>query len=198
MEARMKRVYSLVAVAVATTLALFLGLAAESLAAPADVPAGSKLEFSFNLIGYPAGKAYTGNCGDGHRIFVNREANHALVLVHDAGDWFIAECNATADNRAELDVDASAVASGTVAVYARILGKTGGHLKICFGTVTDFTSGEDLCLIGLFELTRGNGQSKFTLAPAAMFDASLEDLIWSVDTNADYRIVQFHVYSVPE
>jgi hypothetical protein len=30
-----------------------------------------------------------------------------------------------------------------------------------------------------------------------MFDAGLEDLSWSVDTNADFRIVQFRVYQLP-
>ena len=47
------------------------------------------------------------------------------------------------------------------------------------------------------DLTREKGQSKFQLAPSAMFDASLEDLIWTVDTNKDYRIVQFRVYTRP-
>src|SRR5882762_8239703 len=36
---------------------------------PKPIPAGSKLQFNFNVIGYPAGKTYDGNCGDGHRIF---------------------------------------------------------------------------------------------------------------------------------
>jgi len=30
-----------------------------------------------------------------------------------------------------------------------------------------------------------------------MFDASLQDLMWTVDTNSNFRIVQFRVYSRP-
>jgi hypothetical protein len=30
-----------------------------------------------------------------------------------------------------------------------------------------------------------------------MFDASLEDIVWTVDTNADFRIAQFRIYSRP-
>jgi hypothetical protein len=67
--------------------------------------------FSFNLIGYPAGKTYDGNCGDGHRIFVNWDAHSARVIVTN--------------------------------------------------------------------------------------DASLLDILWTVDTNSDFRIVQFRVYSRP-
>jgi hypothetical protein len=63
--------------------------------------------------------------------------------------------------------------------------------------LTDFLNGETLCLLGTIDLTRGNGQSKFTLAPSSMFDASLEDLMWTVDTNSDFRIAQFRVYSRP-
>src|SRR5215467_2382822 len=53
-------------------------LATASLASanPKNIPAGSKLVFNFNVIGYPAGNTYDGGCGDGHRIFVNRDANN--------------------------------------------------------------------------------------------------------------------------
>ena len=79
----------------------------------------------------------------------------------------------------------------------RILGKPGGNFHACGQTLTDFMSGDTLCLVGTIDLTREKGQSKFQLAPSAMFDASLEDLIWQVDTNADFRIAQFRVYERP-
>jgi len=161
---------------------------------PQAIPAGSKLVFNFNVIGYPAGQSYSGNCGSGHRIFVNRDANNAQVLVQNSPtEWSIVDCNATADHRAVLATNQAA----TYDVYVRILGKPGGHINICADTFADFASGETLCLLGTIDLTRGSGQSKFQLAPNAMFDASLEDLIWTVDTNPNFRIVQFRVYSRP-
>jgi hypothetical protein len=163
-------------------------------AAPGEIPPGSKLVYSFNVIGYPAGQTYNGNCGNGHRIFVNREAKGAQVLIQNSsGGWDVVDCNATADHRAVLATSEVA----TLDVYMRILGKPGGNIKICGNTLEDFLNGETLCLLGTIDLTRAKGSSKFQLAPAAMFDASLEDLIWTVDTNQDFRIVQFRVYARP-
>ena len=108
-------------------------------------------------------------------------------------DWTVVDCNATSDHQAVLQ--SSQV--GLYDVYMRILGKPGGHFLACGQTLTDFASGETLCLLGTIDLTRSSGQSKFQLAPSAMFDASLEDLIWTVDTNTNFRIVQFRVYSRP-
>src|SRR5438067_10016943 len=66
---------------------------------PKPIPAGSKLQFSFNVIGYPEGKTYQGDCGDGHRIFVNRGAKGAQVrIVNSATSWAVEDCNATADH----------------------------------------------------------------------------------------------------
>ena len=65
----------------ATVLAI--AFAAVAAAAPNPIPAGSKLVFNFNVLGFPAGETYTGGCGNGHRIFVNREANNAHVLVQN-------------------------------------------------------------------------------------------------------------------
>ncbi|HEY6196628.1 MAG TPA: hypothetical protein VI504_16480 [Candidatus Eisenbacteria bacterium] len=161
-------------------------------ASPAPIPIGAKLVYNFNVIGYPAGRTYDGNCGDGHRIFVNREASKAQVLVKNGANWSVVDCNATSDHQAVLQTNQV----GLFNVYMRILGKPGGHFFACGQTVTDFATGDTLCLLGTIDLTRASGQSKFQLAPSAMFDASLEDLIWTVDTNADFRIVQFRVYQV--
>ncbi len=173
---------------------LFFSAPMTASANPAPIPGGSKLVFNFNVIGYPAGKTYDGNCGDGHRIFVNREAKGAQVRVtNSTSDWSIVDCNATSDHQAVLATNQAAIYD----VYVRILGKPGGNIHICGNTLTDFLSGETLCLLGTIDLTRGSGQSKFSLAPSAMFDASLQDLMWTVDTNSNFRIVQFRVYSRP-
>jgi len=178
----------------AVALVMVLASAAAVRANPKDIPAGSKLVYNFNVIGYPEGQSYNGNCGSGHRIFVNRGANNAQVLIQNSTTgWSVVDCNATADHRAALATNQA----GRYDIYVRILGKPGGHINICADTYADFLSGETLCLLGTIDLTREKGQSKFTLAPNAMFDASLEDLIWLVDTNSDYRITQFRVYERP-
>ena len=56
------------------------------------------------------------------------------------------------------------------------------------------TSGETLCALGPIDLTREGGKSRFKVQADSLFDASLEDILWNVDTNADFRIVQFRVY----
>lgn len=173
---------------------VFLGAASAALANPRGIPPGSRLVFNFNVIGHPANRPYDGNCGDGHRIFVNRDANNARVLVRNsAGGWSIEDCNATSDHTAILGTSDV----GIYDIYVRILGKPGGHINICADTITDFQSGETLCLLGTIDLTRGSGQSRFQLAPSSMFDASLEDIMWTVQTNPDFRIVQFRVYQRP-
>ena len=179
-----------------TTLGIVL-LAASTAAVqanPKDIAPGSKLVYNFNVIGYPAGQSYNGNCGNGHRIFVNRETKAAQVLVTNSpSGWAVLDCDATTGKRASLGTNDV----GQYDIYVRILGKPGGNIKICADTYEDFVAGETLCLLGTIDLTRGSGQSKFQLAPSAMFDASLEDLIWQVDTNSNFRIAQFRVYERP-
>lgn len=175
-------------------LVALLGATLPASAAPKGIPAGSRLEFSFNVIGYPEGQTYNGGCGEGHRLFVNRGANNARVLVENStSGWRIVDCNATADHTASLGTSDV----GIYDIYVRILGRPGGRITICADTFEDVQSGETLCLLDTIDLTRGNRQSRFQLAPAAMFDASLEDLMWSVLTNSDFRIAQFRVYRRP-
>lgn len=174
-------------------VALASTIASVAVAGPDPIPAGSKLVFNFNVLGYPAGQTYTGSCGNGHRIFVNRDASKAQVLVQNGAFWTIVDCNATSDHQAVLQSSQA----GLYDIYMRILGKPGGHFQACGQTVTDFATGDTLCLLGTIDLTRSSGHSKFQLAPSSMFDASLEDLIWTIDTNTNFRIVQFRVYSRP-
>jgi hypothetical protein len=161
---------------------------------PKNIPAGAKKVYSFNVIGYPAGRTYNGGCGEGNRIFVNREANSAQIrITNSSSGWNVLDCDATSDRTATL----ATYQPGLYDVYVRILGKPGGTLSICADTFEDFLAGETLCLLGTINLTRGSGQSKFQLAPATMFDATLEDLMWTAQTNADFRIAQFRIYQRP-
>ena len=145
--------------------------------------------FSWNLIGTPGD--YEGGCGQGRRVFVERDARQAQILFRDHNDgWHIEQCDATGGDVAEIHSDNL----GTLDVYARILGKPNGRLQVCADTVEDVTSGETLCALGTIDLTREGGRSRFKVQPDSLFDASLEDILWNVDTNADFRIVQFRVY----
>ena len=173
---------------------LVVALAGTAHAGPNPIPPGSKLVYSFNVIGYPADQTYNGGCGNGHRIFVNRDARSARVAVKNSDiSWDIVDCNATSDHEAVLVTNQV----GIYDIYARILGKPGGHLFICADTLNDIVTGETLCPLGTLDLTRGKGQSKFQIAPSSMFDASLINILWTLDTNADFRIVQFRVYARP-
>src|SRR5262245_37632658 len=172
---------------------LLLGVAGAH-ANPKNIPAGSKLVYNFNVIGYPEGKTYDGNCGDGHRIFVNREANNAHINVTNSGSgWSILDCNATSDHTAILATNQV----GLYDIYMRILGKPNGTFHVCGDLTIDPTTGDTLCLAGTIDLTRGSGQSKFNLAPSTLFDASFADILWTVETNSNFRIVQFRVYRRP-
>ncbi|MGH9383410.1 MAG: hypothetical protein ACRD2N_03860 [Vicinamibacterales bacterium] len=148
-----------------------------------------KLVFSWNLIGTPGD--YEGGCGNGRRIFVERGANHEHILFHDHNDgWHIEQCDATFGDTAVIHSDSL----GTLDVYARILGKPNGRLRVCADTVTDHATNEGLCLLGTIDLKRDGGRSRFQVQPDSLFDASLEDIIWNVETNTDFRIAQFRVY----
>ena len=172
---------------------IVLGSSTVAMANPPGIPAGWHKVWQFNMIGYPAGQEYTGNCGHGNRVFVNRDAHSAKMLVTDGGSWDIVDCNATSDHWAEMTTNDAA----SYAVFVRILGRPGGHIDICADTYEDYMLGETLCLLGTIDLTRGHGRSQFSMAPSSMFDASLEDIVWQIDTNPDFRIVQFRVYEMP-
>jgi hypothetical protein len=192
MSARIKRI-----AARSVLVAMLVGLgcliaASAAVANPPGIPAGYHKVFQFNVIGYPEGQSYNGNCGNGRRIFVNRNTSNAKVRVSEEGVWQIVDCDATADKTAKIYSDMPA----EYVVYARILGKPHGDVTFCYGTVTDYESGEDLCEIGSFNLHREGGKSQFGIAPRDMFDEDLEDIMWQVQTNSDFRIAQFRVYRV--
>jgi hypothetical protein len=180
-------------VVLASLTLVLLSLSSVAFANPKDIPAGWRKVYQFNMIGYPEGQEYQGGCGQGDRLFVNRDAHHAHVLVTNGSSWDVTDCNATADNQGELTT--SEVSK--YAVFARILGRPGGHIRICADDFEDHQSGEHLCLLDFIDTTRGK-QSKFSVAPSSMFDASLEDIIWSIDTNDLFRIIQFRVYAIPQ
>ena len=145
--------------------------------------------YSWNLIGVP--NEYQGDCGDGRRIFVQRDVNNAKIEITNGSTWSIVDCNGTGSHLAEMTSNDL----GIYDVYVRILGKPGGTLHVCADAVIDVD--EVLCPLGTIDLTRGTGQSKFVkVQPETLFDASAQDVFWEVQTNTDFRIAQFRVYEV--
>jgi len=158
---------------------------------PPGIPAGEKLVWKFNLIGRP--NTYPGDCGNGNRLFVDRDARSEQIRVTNGTTWAITDCNATGGHRGEITTNQA----GLYDIFVRILGKPGGHLSVCADTLTDPATQEQLCLLGTIDLTRGSGQSKFSITPNSMFDASTFDILWTVDTNQLFRIAQIRVYQRP-
>ena len=147
-------------------------------------PKRSKL-FSPPSIARNAGPATTarGNgAPDGKLVF-------CWNLIGTPGDY-----EGGCGNGRRVFVDRGANRAQILDVYARILGKPGGNIHVCAMTLEDFNNGETLCLLGTIDMTRGQ-KSKFQIQNDMLFDASLEDILWQVDTNPDFRIVQFRVYA---
>ena len=60
--------------------------------------------FSWNLVGTPGD--YEGGCGQGRRVFVERDVKQAQILFHDHNDgWHIEQCDATGGDVAEIHSD---------------------------------------------------------------------------------------------
>ncbi len=157
-------------------------------------PEGTQKVYQFNLNARP--NEFTGNCGEGNRMFVEADARHAHIDIVGGTEWNVTDCNATGKNHGELTVDGT----GTFAVYAIAHGKPDTGLDICADLRSVHDEDEELgeeheCLIGTFDIKRENGKSHMKLVPSALFDTSLEDVIWSVDVNGKAKI-QFRVYQV--
>ena len=157
-------------------------------------PEGTEKVYQFNLIARP--NTYDGGCGEGNRMFVEADARHAHVAIVGGSEWNVTDCNATSGNKGELTVDGT----GTFAVYAIAHGKPGTGLDICadLRSVHDedeLAGDEHECLVGTFDIKREKGKSHMKLVPAALFDTSLEDVIWSLDVHGNAKI-QFRVYEV--
>lgn len=165
-----------------------MGFTTSALAVPQPEPGNTKV-YQFNMIARP--NNYDGGCGDGNRIFVNADDRSSQIRVFEGTQWNVIDCNATADRRADLEVDGV----GTFKVYAIAHGKPGTGISICADYISDYVGDGGLCLVGTFTISREGGKSAFKLVPAELFDASLEDIIWDVDATGQAK-VQFRVYEI--
>ena len=147
-----------------------------------------------NIIGHRGD--YEGGCGGGHRVFVDRGANNNKLIWRDTATdtWDVLACDATGNDTAEVQIGDL----GAFDVYMRIFGKPGGSLSVCADVLSDEIAGDNLCLIGSFTLTREGGKSVFGIKADAFFDDALEDVLWEIDTNTDFRIANLRVYESAE
>ncbi len=150
-----------------------------------------------NIIGHPG--VYRGNCGNGHRIFVNRGANHDHILVIEDGQWHVEDCNAMDAGGAELHSDSP----GDYIVTIDVTGKPGGEFEIICadvgGTIAVHEhNGAEECILEDFSINKTNGRSRFAILPSAIFDETNEGVVWSVETNDDFRKAGIRVWECPE
>jgi hypothetical protein len=149
--------------------------------------------FRVNVVGTPGD--YEGNCGDGRRVFVERNANNNKIVWFGDNQFRVVWCDATGDDGpAEIKVDRDGGLAGDYVVYIRILGKPGGSLDVCANGLGDPDYVEDgLCELGEIHLNREGGKSTFNFAPQ-IWDNEYEDVLWDLDTNQDFRIAELRVY----
>ncbi|MFB5610762.1 MAG: hypothetical protein ACE5RT_03045 [Nitrosopumilaceae archaeon] len=157
---------------------------------------GNKIEgkkvFNWMLIGRP--NSYDGGCGDGNRIFVDADSKRESIRVEDGEKWNVTQCNGTGNNQAVIE----SADAGSYTVYAVAKGKPGTGVKLSCD-VDDPTSDDPddkLCEITDFEIRKEGGKTQFKVVPTQLFDASLENIIWTVDVDGQVKI-QFRVYENP-
>lgn len=180
------------------TLAIAFAWGMDSEAKPTDLISNDcKQVYNMNIIGHPGD--YNGNCGNGHRIFVNRGANHDHILVEEDGQWHVEDCNATDAGGGILHSDSP----GDYIVTIDVTGKPGGEFTIICadigGTVAmhEHTGAEE-CIIEDFSISKQNGRSRFAILPSAIFDETGEGVLWSVETNNNFRKAGIRVWECPE
>lgn len=186
--------------------------------------APSGTHYNLNLIGVPKGKTASMDANSGHRIFINLEGKTKIMLAE--GDTFsVLDANGTDRNGAKFQLpnpDPENNGLTTYSVYARALGKPGGHATMttcAMQEVVDPLSGavtlEEVCTLAELELelNRKKGKSSFsnvskellyifadlegdgTVERYPLFDEALQDYFWEYDNNG-LKHVQLRFYPV--
>lgn len=166
--------------------------------------------YQFNMLGYPEGKEFDGNCGNGGRIFVKSGSQTTVwVQVEDMNKFKIEDCDGT-DGRAILQTpiinverDADTITNANFKVFIRLKGpnKAGNTLDIC-SNCADKVTGEkkdcdtalrdDECEVGEINLERSD-KGKFTIANKLWAQGN-EDVLWDVTAGTDFKNAEFRFY----
>lgn len=152
-------------------------------------PDGTKKVYQFNMIAKP--NSFEGNCGNGDRLFVDANDKSSQLKIEGGDEWNITDCNATSDRRGVLEIDEV----GDYVVYAIAHGKPGTGIDVCADYISEYDGDNDLCEVGTFSISRDTGKSQMKLVPSDLFDTSLEDIIWDIDSTGAPKI-QFRVFQV--
>jgi len=157
---------------------------------PGVDPSVGQQVFNMNIIGTPGD--YTGGCGGGNRVFVERDG-HSQIVWYGSDHFEVTWCDATGnDGPATVDVDRAGGLAGDFVVYLRLLGKPNGSMDIC---VNGFPNVQQtgVCELGTLSITRDGGKSVFQISPK-IWDSVYQNVLWDVQTNSDFRIAQMKVY----
>ncbi|MGH8003137.1 MAG: hypothetical protein ACRECJ_00215 [Limisphaerales bacterium] len=209
-------------VAVFLAPALFWAISSVSAGTPGN-GALSGAHYNLNLIGVPKDKTAPMDDNSGHRIFVKLDGKTNIGLSEGLV-FAVLDANGTDGNGAKFqlpnpDPDNDGVT--VYSVYARALGKPGGHgtLNTCatapgpdgiFGTADD----EEMCSVATLVVTRTKGQQKFVDVSRyllyiyvdltgdgiaeryPLFSDALQNYFWSYD-NYGLKLIQLRFYQVP-
>jgi hypothetical protein len=175
------------AVAMFALVGMIGGIGSQVFADPA--PDGTKKVYQFNMIAKP--NSFEGNCGNGDRIFIDTDDRSSRLQITENGEWDVLDCNATSDQTAKLGIDGA----GDYILYAIAHGKPGTGIDVCADYISEYDGDGDLCEVGTFSIKRDGGKSQMKLVPSELFDISLEDVIWDIDSTGAPKI-QFRVYQV--
>jgi len=170
--------------------------------------------YNLNLIGVPKTKTADLTGDNGHRIFLPL-AGTAKILLSPGDDFGVLDANGT-DGTASFQLPAPDPDNDGVtaySVFARALGRPGGHVQVTT-CGQDPTTGEEFCSIFPLVLVRSKGKSTFTnvskellfvfadvngdgvVDRIPLFDSRLQGYFWDYD-NTGLKLAQLRFYLVP-
>jgi len=201
----------LVGVIAALVASAVVGIASASNGAP------SGAHYNLNLIGVAKGKTADMNGANGHVIFVNLDGKSRIWLQEgpeDIFDFQVIDANGTDNNGATFQLpNPDPLNTGTTwySVYARALGKPGGHGNITSGFIDEF--GQEWLSVYSYLPVREKGKMTFenvtkyllyvyvdwdldgTVERVNIFNDQFEDYFWDYD-NQGLKLVQLRFYEV--
>lgn len=209
----MKKIIAITLVLLVLAASLGAGLAQ---ATGNGAPNGA--HYNLNLIGVPKGKTADMTGSQGHVIFVNLDGKSRIWLQEGpAGifDFQVIDANGTDNNGATFQLpnpDPDGDGTTWYSVYARALGKPGGHGNITSGFVD--SEGNEWLSVYSYLPVREKGKMTFenvtkyllyvyvdlngdgTVERVPLFDDRGEDYFWDYD-NQGLKLVQLRFYEVP-
>ncbi len=182
------------AIAVVFLLAMTLMVSSVSAGVGNDMPSGQ--HYNLNIIGVPKDLNNGGDDfgGNGARIFVNRNSstlfyihggNTFEVLDHDGTDGKVGD--GVADPGITFPYDAEKEV-WNADIYVRVVGKMGSSIKMD----TTVWDGVTYVHVGDYSFSQDKG-SKFVFRTDKLLIDGYQDLLWTLETNTNFRIMQMRI-----